>query len=503
MTQFTHGGANPAAQGVPDLFVQVNPPPASVLPGAPSNQIGIVGTATWGPVNAPVVFSDLAGAANAFGYAQARKYDLLTQVMTCAFQGANAFVGVRTTDGTDVAASVIIQSTCITLTAKYTGSRGNGLTATIAPGTASGSFKITISMPGMQPETYDNLTGTGNALWLAMAAAINNGQNAYRGASQLVTASAGVGTTAPTLATSTFASGTDGVGTITSTVLIGADTTPRTGMYALRNTGIALLILADADTSTAWPTQLAFAKSELCEAIACSPAGDTIANFGTTINSAGVDDRWIKVLLGDWPYIVDGVNSVTRMVSPQGFAAGAKAVAGPHRSILNRPMYGISGTQKTLANATYSNAELQLLASFRGDVICAPSVGGAYFSSRFGRNASSDPGTHQDAWTTMTNYLARSMGLGLGQFVGRLITPDEMREAAATIGGFLENEKQSGRIQAYTVQINAANNPQSQTAIGVQKATVTVTYFGVLEYFIVDLTAGATVVPVSTLPLAA
>lgn len=503
MPQFTQGGANPAAQGVPDLFVQVNPPPASVLPGAPSNQIGIVGTATWGPVNSPVVFSDLAGASTAFGYAQARKYDLLTQVMTASFQGANSFVGVRATDGTDVAASVVIQSTCITLTAKYTGSRGNGLTATIAAGTANASFKITISMPGMQPETYDNLVGSANALWIAMAAAINAGQNAYRPASALVTASAGAGVAAPTLATLTFASGSDGAGSITSTVLIGSDTSPRTGMYALRNTGVALLILADADSSTGWPTQLAFAKSELCEAIACSPAGDTIANFGTTMNSAVVDDRWIKVLLGDWCYIVDGVNNVTRLVSPQGFAAGAKAVAGPHRSILNKPLYGISGTQKTLANLTYPNADLQLLSTFRGDVIATPSVGGAYFSSRFGRNASSDPGTHQDAWTTMTNYLARSMGLGLGQFVGKLITPDLMREAAATIGGFLENEKQSQRVQAYTVQINTANNPQAQTAIGVLKATVTVTYFGVLEYFLVDLAAGSTVVPASSLPPAA
>jgi hypothetical protein len=503
MPQFTQGGVNPAAQGVPDLFVQVNPPPAAVLPGAPSNIIGVVGTATWGPVGAPVVFGDLAGCANAFGYMQARKYDLATQVQTAAFQGANAFAGVRVTDGTDVAALVVILVNCLTLTAKYTGSRGNSLTATIAAGTANATSKITLSMPGMQPETFDNIAGAANTLWVNMAAAINNGQNNFRGASQLVTASAGAGVTAPALTTYTFASGTDGATTITSTVLIGVDTVPRTGMYALRSTGLALLILADADTSTSWPTQNAFAKQELCEPIACSPAGDTIANFGTVLNTAGVDDPWIKVLLGDWPYFADGVNNVVRIVSPQGFIAGAKAVAGPHKSVLNRPLYGIVGTQKTLANQTYSNAELQLLASFRGDVITAPSVGGAYFSSRFGRNASSDPGRHQDAWTTMTNYLARSLGLSLGPFVGRLITPDEMREAASAIGGFLENEKQAGRIAAYSVQVNAANNPFSATQIGIQKATVTVTYFSVLEYFNIDLTAGQTVTPASAIPLAA
>jgi hypothetical protein len=45
---------------------------------------------------------------------QNRKYDLLTQVALAVLQGANAFVGVRVTDGTDVAASAAIQTNCIT-----------------------------------------------------------------------------------------------------------------------------------------------------------------------------------------------------------------------------------------------------------------------------------------------------------------------------------------------------------------------------------------------------
>lgn len=496
MPQYTQGGANPASQGVPDLFINVQQPPAAVLPGAPSNIVGVVGSATWGPVNSPVVFGDFAGATAAFGSMQNRKYDLLTPVALAAMQGANAFVGVRVTDGTDAAASAAIQTSCITLTAKYTGSRGNQLQAAIAPGTAPSSTKITLSLPGLPPETFDNLTGSANALWVAMAAAINSGQSAYRGPSQLVTATAGAGTAAPTTATTTLTSGTDGATTITSTVLLGADTTPRTGMYALRNTGASFMVLADGDAPSSWATQLAFAKSELLQAVGVSPAGDTIANFATTNTN---DDPWLKVLFGDWIQFVDGVNSVTRVVSPQGVYAGQKAVLGPHRSALNKPVYGVAGTQKTQLNQAYSTAELQALAAARGDVITAPSVGGNYFSCRFGRNTSSDPGKHQDAWVTMTNYLARSMGLGLGAFVGRLITQDEMREAAASIGGFLENEKQSGRIESYSVQIDGSNNPASQIALGVQKATVLVKYLSVLEYFVIDLTGGATVTPASAL----
>jgi hypothetical protein len=97
----------------------------------------------------------------------------------------------------------------------------------------------------------------------------------------------------------------------------------------------------------------------------------------------------------------------------------------------------------------------------------------------------------------MTNYLARSMGLGLGQFVGRLITPDEMREAASAIGAFLENEKTPAASTATRCR-STNNNPSSQTALGVQKATVLVRYLGVVEYFLVDFTGGQTVTPAST-----
>lgn len=505
MTQYTQGGSNPAAQAVPDLLVNVQPPPAAALPGAPSNLIGIVGSASWGPVNSPAVFSDPAGAVATFGTMNNRKHDLVTAATAAMLQGANAFVGVRQTDGTDVAASVVVQSTCITLTAKYTGSRGNGLQATIAAGTAASSWKVTLSMPGLPPETFDNLTGSGNALWLAMAAAINSGQSAARPKSQLVTATAGVGTTTPTAATLSFTGGTDGatVGSsqVNSTKLVGTDGTTRTGMYALRGTGHAIMVLADADDSTTWAAQLAFAKSELSYAVACSPSGDTISTFGTTMTSAAIDDPWITVILGDWVTIWDGQNNIARVISPQAFKAGEKAAVGPHNSTLNSPLSGIIATQKSAANQNYSTADLQLIAGSRGDVITMGSVGGAYPSFRLGRNASSDPGRNTDNYTTMTNYLARSMGLGLGQFVGRLITPEEMREASNTIGAFLENEKQSGRIAAYSVQIDGNNNPSSQIALGVQKATVLVQYLSVLQYFVVDLTGGATVNPV--LPVAA
>jgi hypothetical protein len=493
MTQFVLPGTNPAATGVPDLYLAVNNPPASTLPGAQSGILGVVGVATWGPVDSPVVFGDEAGGAAAFGAMVARKYDLMTVAHAAVMQGANSFVGVRRTDGTDVAASKVVQSTCITLTAKYTGSRGNNLLAVIAAGTAPSTTKITLSLPGLPSETFDNLSGSGNAFWVAMASAINNGQGATRPPSALVTATAGAGTAAPVNATLTgFTGGTDGATTITSTVLLGVDTSPRTGIFALRGTGCAVVVLADADDTTVWSSQLAFAKSELCEVFCVSPAGDTLSNFASTNT---VDDPWLKAIFGDWVYMIDSVNptSSPRLVSPQGYLAGKKVAVGPANSILNQGLAGVAGTQASVANKVYSAAELAQLAAARGDLVTIPSVGGSYFSARFGRNASSDPGRHQDPYTTMTNYLARSLGLGLGPFVGRNITPDMMREARTSISSFLQAEKDAGRVAAFSVQIDANNNPPSQTAIGVLKATVLVTYFGVTEVFLVDLTGGSTV----------
>lgn len=506
MTIYTDGALNPAALGVPGLFVNVQAPPAAPLPGAPSNILGIVGTSNWGPKNSPVIAGDEAMAADAFGPMQARKYDLTTAVHAAMMNGCNNFRLVRVTDGTDVAASVIILTNCLTVTARYTGSRGNTIDVATGPGTAPSTWKVTISMPGKQPEVFDNIPGAANAAWVNIAAAINNGQSTIRPASDLVVASAGVGTTAVATASYDLASGTDGVTTINSTVLIGADTNDgRTGMYALRDTGISVFMLADCDTSASWSTQAAFGKSEMAYCIAVGPAGDTISNHTTVINTAGIDEPWIKVLFGDWTYMVDGVNKITRLVSPQGFVAGRKVNIGPHNSLLNKPLYGIAGTQKSAANKVYSSAELQAIGAARTDVIAMNSPGGNYPSCRFGRNSSSDVGRRQDTYTGLTSYLARSFDApgGSGQFIGRLMSPDQMREAKNQIEAFLENERAAGRIVNFSVQLDATNNPPSSTNIGVQKARVMVEYADVIEYFIIDFTGGQTVQIERELPVAA
>lgn len=511
MTIFNQGSVNPAAAGVPGLTVNVVAPPAANLSGAPANLLGVVGSASWGPLNSPAVFSDEAGGAAIFGAMKNRKYDLMTQIHNAAMQGANNFIGVRVGDGTEAAATATVQTSGGTATAKYTGTGGNAITITFAQGTAPATRKVTITMPGATPEVFDNIPGLLNAAWVAMAAAINNGQTGVRGPSQLIVFSAGASVTTPVDGSATLTGGLDGATSVASANLIGVDTTTRTGMYALRNTGIAAFILADNDTSTSWTTQQAFAISECAFAYATGPASDTISNFKTTIDTAAIDNPWIKVLFGDWVYMFDGVNNIERLVSPQGFLAGNKMAIGPEQTSLNKPLNGVLGTQKSYNKQVYSQAELQLISAARGDVIVMNPPGGNYPAAAFGRNSSSDLSRRQETYTTMTNYLARSFdsAAGLGRFIGRLITPEQMREAEATIGGFLQNEWDAGRIGnaqgtiPYSVQVDAANNPSNVVNQGLQFAKVQVQYLNILEYFVLSFSGGGTVQIGSQLDLAA
>ena len=493
------GSINTTALIVPDLYVQIVPPSVYLLNGVPTNILGVVGTAQWGPVNAPTIIGSMADYARQFGQIVARKFDMGTLIAAAVLQGANNFRAIRVTDATDVAATIIVLTNCITFTSKYTGSLANGDTITIAAGSAANTFKATIARAGLVPEVFDNISGSANALWVNLAAAINNGQSGLRGPSQLIVATAGVGVTAPALATYTLAGGTDGAATITSAVLVGVDTVPRKGMYALRNTGASIGVLADADDSTQWTTQVSFGLSEGIYMMGVGPAGDTISNAVTVKATAGIDSYAFKLLFGDWCYFSDPVNGTIRLISPQGFIAGRLANLSPEQSSLNKPLYGIVGTQKSYQNLQYSNAELQALGQAGIDLITNPVPGGNYFGARFGHNSSSNAVIHGDNYTRMTNYIAYTLNAGMGIYVGQLQSKTVRRNAAATISAFLEGMNNQGMIgnaqgsTPYSVQIDDSNNLPSRVALGYMQADVKVQYLSVIEYFLINVEGGQSV----------
>ena len=489
------GQINVTALTLPDLYVQIVKPQTQVINGVATNKAAIVGTGTWGPKNAPTTIGTPAQGAATFGPIQNRKYDLGTALQIAAQQVANNFTVVRVTDGTDTAAKTTILTNCLTVTSIYTGSFGNTITVTLSAGSAAGSFKAVIGAPGLVPESFDNVgVGlSGGALWAALATAINSGTNAIRGASQIVVASAGVGTAALVAGTSTLAGGTDGATTITGSVLLGVDTVPRTGMYSLRNSGASLAMLADCDDPTTWASQIAYGLGEGTYMIMTGPSGDTLANAPVAKAAAGIDSYGAKLCFGDWVYWLDTTNAVLRVVSPQAFFLGTLANLSPEQSSLNKPMQGVVGTQKSNSNTQYADADLIGLVAAGIDVITNPVPGGSYFGARVGHNSSSNPVINGDNYVRMTNYLAATFDAGMGIFIGRLESPTVQQQCLATLSAFMDNLEAQGMIKDYAVSIPAALNSAAQVALGNLQIAVQAVYFSILEKFIINVEGGTSV----------
>lgn len=511
MTIYQNGQINQAALYAPGLYTQVVAPTTSYIQGVSTNLLGLVGVASWGAVNSPQLIGDPTSAKQFLGTQTVRKRDLATAVAVALGLGASQIYSVRVSDGTDTAATAALLDTAGTpatganLTAFYTGVEGNKITAAITAGTKASTYKLTLNRPGFTGETFDNIPGTGAAFWANLVSAINNGLSDQRGPSTLVLASAGSSTAVPNTSTTyTMSGGTDGVTSVTDTTQIGVDgaTNSRSGMYALRGTGVMTGALVDHTDSTAWSTILSFGLSEgifFGEAAAAGVSCDTtITNLGT----AGADGYGLKVLAGDWVYWQDQVNNQQRLLSPATFWAPMRAVLNPNESTLNKPVLGLIGTQRAAAKLPYSNAELGNAAKGRIDYLANPSAGGKYYSFQTDRNASSATSTNSEAYTTMTNFLALTFQGAFGYAIGKAQTPDLRKEIKDSMQAFLTdlwlNQKYIGdpnnpSVAPFTVTLDASNNPDSQVAQGVMAAYVKVKYFSIVREFVISLEGGASV----------
>ncbi|MCC3246678.1 hypothetical protein LG047_15360 [Methylocystis sp. WRRC1] len=654
MPTFLEGQQNLSALQVPGVYTAIVPP-QPLLTGVPTNMMGVVGVASWGPVNSPLAFSGPDSCSTLFGVPQVRSHDMPSYVWAASQVGsAIGYYGVRVTDGTDTAAQATIQSNCLTLTAKYTGTLGNKIRFQIVSGSKAGSYMAVVSFPGRPPEQFNNIgvgvgsiavtSGTGytsvpaasvtaapagginavinptlkvvtatvsaggsgyvvgdtitltngvvltvatvttgavatvtitNAgqitggaaptnpvtpsstsgsgtgatftlawglgtpiivtpgegyltaptvsftggggsggsytvtlsIWRNLANAINLGSN-QRPASSFVTASPGAGTAAPTLSSVvTLSGGSDGAAGVTDATLVGVDTYPRTGMYALRRTGIDGFTLCDHSTSSQWAAMDVFAMQESCFNAVSTVSGDTISNAVATRKNAALDDFFTWISVGDWPSFYDSQNGLVRQISPTAFMIGWAGNSSPELSPLNKQLRGVVSTQRTQAGQTYSDAELELAETGGVDLIVGPPTtpGGDYFTFICGRNASSNTAANGIEWTRLTNYLARSFqSKAAGSIVGRLQSnrPDDRTraDAKALIDGFLGSLKDpavgsngNGIIEDFATVCDLSNNPLILQARGFLFLYAAVKYFNTVRYFIIKLASGGTV----------
>jgi hypothetical protein len=501
------GSVNTTALIVPDLYVQIVPPQNLVLNGVPTDVVGMVGTASWGPVGQPVVIGSMADYARDFGPIVARKHDMGTLVATAVQQGAANFRCVRVTDGTDTAAQNAAPGTTAVFTARHTGSMGNAVALSLSVGARVGSWRLTVSLPGLAPEVYDNISGSGNEFWKSLANAVNAGQGAQRGPSRLVSLADGGAVAAPepfSILLGDGSAGSDGADGVDTTHLLGYDITPRSGMYALRGQGCSIAALADADAPAQWLPQAEFGLSEGVYMILTGPAGDSISNAVATKHEAGLDSYAAKLLFGDWLWWQDTANGIVRLVSPQGFVAGRLANLSPEQSALNKPLYGIIGSQLSGAPgsgqvASYSAAELGVLLNAGIDVIANPQPAGAFWGVRGGHNSASSGAVNGDNYTRLTNYIAATLAAGMGQYVGQVINLDLFRRVRATQMAFLQNMMSQGLLGSadgslpFSVICDASNNPPARTGLGFVQSDAQVRYQAINEKFIVNMEGGQSV----------
>ena len=213
-----------------------------------------------------------------------------TQVATAVQQGAQNFRCVRVTDGTDLLRIGGAGSNA-SFTAIYTGSLGNDITATLSTGSQPNSWKLSVLLPGFEPEVFDGLIGNGAAFWTGLAAAVNAGLGPQRGPSQLIIASAGGTTASP--APFSLALGSSSPAPM-ARHLSAADSwlAPicqfEVGCTACGAKAVAWQCWPTATDSTTWTTQSGFALQEGLYIILTTPAGDTISNAVATIAAAGL-----------------------------------------------------------------------------------------------------------------------------------------------------------------------------------------------------------------------
>lgn len=401
--------------------------------------------------------------------------------------------------GTGLTVNVGAYTNGLRLTSLYTGTGANGATATVATGSAAGSTKITIVQPGFAAEVFDNITGSGNALWVNAAAAINTGNSPNRGPSQLAIATAGTSTNAATAGTTTLVGGTDGTTTLNSATFIGTDGATRTGVYCFRGLGCSDGFVADLDDHTQNATLATFAQSEGIYWGVQNASGDTPAAAATQKASDGTDTPWLKYFVGDWDYVQDNVNGVQRLLGPATLGMALVSTLQPQQSGLNKQVPLVVATQRSKSATPYASLDIATAVNAGLELTMNPIPRGSMFGLRTGRNASSDPTRNTDNWPRLTSFIARSMaGDGaLGPAIGQVITPDfftTWRAVLDTYLGRLKNATPEAVIQDYQIKFDRSNNPVEQTATGLVVAEVLVQYLGIAQVFLVNLQNGSTVV---------
>ncbi len=502
MAQVSYSGSfNPSTLNAADVYVNITQADTGSISAARTGYVGLVGVASWGYVGKAVQIGN-DRTLNDYGTPVVRTSDLVTHagVIIAAQQAAGVgtkLYVVRQTDGTDLSAYVTLQG--VILTSFHTGTLGNQTIATLQPGsrstTAAPTWKLTLQLAGRSEVFADIPSGTG--LWAAIANAVNNGQGPLRPPSRIATATPVPGYVTAAVPTSVpMMAGTDGAGAVTSSQLVGLDTTAPTGLYALRGLGLSLAVIADFCDDTFMATLAAFGVSEGVYVMASGAPGETPTGAQSELVTYGINSQWLKRFVGDWAYTSDTFNGVLRVLAPSTFGAATLSVLPPSGSGLNKPVLNLISTQQSRASNPYSSTDLATMTSAGLEVICNPIPRGAVFGMRTGQNTSTNTAVNGDNYPLMTSFLARSISTAaaLGGLIGQTMTPEFYQQGQDVLDAFMAGLLQDELIEGYSVSFNAGTVTATQAQNGISAAMVIVQYFSISRIILINLNGGQTVV---------
>jgi hypothetical protein len=229
----TQSSLNISGLSADDAYIVIVPPP-NFIQGVPTDVFGIVGTASWGPVNQPVSLGGPQDAVTSFGGISAAsvvdEFDLATDLYLAFGQASSQASiqgwAVRVTDGTDTAAF-----------ANLTGATSAGETITIA-GTvaANDTASVTITDASIvgSPFTFTFKTGTTDTVTTvaaALASQINRSAPLVAAGFSATSAAGVVTIDYPSTATATFTA--TGSGELTAVAAAGSGSTAGATVTAL------------------------------------------------------------------------------------------------------------------------------------------------------------------------------------------------------------------------------------------------------------------------------
>lgn len=214
------GEINLAALKANDVYVLVAEPANTSLRGVETGIVGLVGTASWGPLNTPKRLGNATDDARIFGVMRDAAHDLPTDAFILRGNRVPVIVGVRVSDGTDAKATAPLTSASkATVTIGGTFKAGDVVTVTVGGVATAYTVKAAdTDLAGAAAAIAVALNS--NLAFTALATAAADGavvKLVAKNASNAITLTAAVTGTLPTTTATasgaTFANGGTDVGT--------------------------------------------------------------------------------------------------------------------------------------------------------------------------------------------------------------------------------------------------------------------------------------------------